>query len=77
MSVGGGELRIFIHHHLELEPLSQPLHPHLYIIWLWWPVGLVFLDPTGLWQSEKQLLQASTPRAVHRQWTEALPQVFL
>ena len=54
----------------EFRPLSGALifaaaaRGHLYITWLWWPVGLILVGPKGLQQMEKEFLNsyAPTPR---------------
>ena len=46
------------------------------IFWLWWPgLGLAFLWDCGSWRDGSW--QATTPRALNRQWTEVHPLVSL
>ena len=40
---------------LELAGTCSAYRGHSLIAWLWWPGGLLFLGPTGLWQSETVL----------------------
>lgn len=36
---------------------------HFYIAWLWWPVGLVLMGPTGLEPRENKSLKGYSPRS--------------
>ena len=53
-----------------------PLNGCPLIFWLWWSgLGLTFLWDCGNWRDGSW--QATTPRALNRQWTEAHPLVSL